>query len=68
MLAFIGGTGFLGLGKVKETLDVLTPYGTAVVHRVRMLDEELYFIPRHGNTHEIPPHKVNYKANIHALR
>ena len=68
MLAFIGGTGFLGLGKVKETLDVLTPYGTAVVHCVRMLDEELYFIPRHGDMHRIPPHKVNHRANVHALR
>jgi len=68
MLAVIGGSGFLGLGKTIEKLDIVTPYGLASVNKVKILDEELYFLPRHGETHSIPPHMINYKANISALR
>ena len=30
--------------------------------------EEVGFLPRHGPKHDLPPHKVNYRANIHALK
>jgi len=56
------------LGRVLERLDVVTPYGLATVNHVRILDEELYFIPRHGERHDLPPHMINYKANIYALK
>jgi 5'-methylthioadenosine phosphorylase len=68
MLAVIGGTGYLGPGKVVERIDVVTPYGLATVDRVKVLDEELFFIPRHWERHELPPHIVNYRANIYALK
>ncbi len=68
MLAVIGGSGFLGLGKITEKIDVVTPYGVASVDHVRILKEELYFVPRHGSSHSIPPHKVNYRANVFALK
>ncbi len=68
MLAVIGGTGYLGLGKVLEKEEVITPYGHATVDRVKVLDEELYFIPRHGEGHELPPHRINYRADVYALK
>lgn len=68
MLAIIGGSGFLDLGSIIKKQKVKTPYGIATVERVKILDQELYFIPRHGKKHQIPPHKINYKANIAALK
>lgn len=68
MLGIIGGTGFYTLGKKLGEADVLTPYGTARVQKVSLLDEEMVFIPRHGERHAIPPHRINYRANIAALK
>lgn len=46
-----------------------TPYGqpSAAVRQVRRGDQQLYWLPRHGDRHTIPPHKINYRANIYAL-
>ncbi|MEW6036175.1 MAG: MTAP family purine nucleoside phosphorylase [Candidatus Micrarchaeota archaeon] len=68
MLAVIGGTGFYTLGKKIETLKADTGYGPAEAQKVRILDEELLFLPRHGPGHTIAPHKINYRANIAALK
>lgn len=70
-LALIGGTGlyrFPGLQRIeRHALD--TPYGApsdAVV--VGRLDaHRVAFLARHGESHTIPPHRVNYRANIWAL-
>ncbi|MBI5227425.1 MTAP family purine nucleoside phosphorylase [Candidatus Micrarchaeota archaeon] len=68
MFAIIGGTGFYKLGKRVEELDVLTHYGTARLSVVSFAGEKIVFIPRHGEKHELPPHKINYRANIAALK
>jgi 5'-methylthioadenosine phosphorylase len=68
MLGIIGGTGFYSLGKNLGESDVLTPYGTARLQKVALLDEKMVFIPRHGERHTIPPHKINYRANVAALK
>lgn len=68
MLGIIGGTGFYALGKKLGESDVLTPYGTARLQKVALLDEEMVFIPRHGERHTIPPHRINYRANVAALK
>jgi 5'-methylthioadenosine phosphorylase len=44
-----------------------TPYGEALVLQGMGEDQDLFFLPRHGRHHTIPPHKVNYRANIKAL-
>jgi len=71
-LAIIGGTGLTSL----ETLEIIrremvsTPYGEPsgpVTHGV-LCDQPVVFLARHGYAHTIPPHKVNYRANIWALR
>ncbi|MHA2232075.1 MAG: phosphorylase family protein, partial [Candidatus Hodarchaeales archaeon] len=66
-VAVIGGSGFYGfLSETKEKL-IQTPYGNVEVLKGSAGPREIVFIPRHGAKHSIPPHKVNFKANIHAL-
>lgn len=71
-LAIIGGSGLptlAGLEITKEkTCD--TPYGKPSAKLVfgNYADREIIFLARHGNPHVIPPHMVNYRANIWALK
>lgn len=69
-LAIIGGTGALDLFEVREEQRMDTPYGrpSAAIARVRFGSLEGWFLARHGRPHRIPPHRVNYRANIDALR
>lgn len=71
-LAVIGGTGLTRLNNLEITGRevVHTPYGEpsgALTHG-RLADRSVVFLARHGYTHRIPPHKVNYRANIWALK
>lgn len=68
MLGVIGGSGFYSLGKKLAERSVLTPYGTAKLQIVSLLGEKMVFIPRHGVKHTLPPHKINYRANIAAMK
>lgn len=74
MLIIIGGTGFSqlpGLVATRET-DILTPYQdrpvTITCGRLPGCRDEIAFIPRHGAGHTIPPHRINYRANMIAAR
>jgi 5'-methylthioadenosine phosphorylase len=67
-IAVIGGTGFEQLFKNAEQLRLGTPYGIAPPLSIGKIGEnEVVFLPRHGPDHSVPPHKINYKANISAL-
>lgn len=70
-LAIIGGTGLTSLHGLDITHRVVvqTPYGepTAPVTHGEFCGKKVVFLPRHGHAHTIPPHKVNYRANIWAL-
>ena len=69
-IGVIGGTGVYDpkiLEDLKE-VDVKTPYGNALLYTGRFQDTEVCFLPRHGRTHGVPPHKINYRANIWALK
>lgn len=70
--AVIGGTGFDRLDdfQVIERRPVKTPYGMPSDELTigRLHDREFIFLPRHGACHTIPPHRINYRANIHALK
>lgn len=72
MLAIIGGTGLYAMDgmKVIEEHKVETPFGTPsdVIIRVQFKGTELLFLPRHGRTHSMLPHEINYRANIYALK
>ena len=68
-VAIIGGTGIYNVeGIATEELVLNTEYGTVQLFQGRGEYGDLYFIPRHGTGHTVPPHKVNYRANIAALQ
>src|SRR3970040_957830 len=71
MLAILGGTGLSELANMHVTRRraVRTPYGKpsgALVFGT-LRGRKVVFLPRHGPGHTIPPHQVNYRANIWAL-
>ena len=70
--AIIGGSGLTALKNLKITRrEVMrTPYGEPSAPLVygELAGQEVVFLPRHGAGHTIPPHGVNYRANIWALK
>ncbi len=71
-IGIIGGTGVYdqSLFSDIETIKVTTPYGppSDQIEVGRYHGRRIAFIPRHGRGHVIPPHKVNYRANIWVLK
>lgn len=72
MLAVIGGTGLSELeGFVaREARAVSTRYGapSAPLLFGSYAGRDVVFLPRHGHPHKLPPHRVNYRANLQALK
>ncbi len=66
-VGIIGGSGIYRLLESPERRVLSTPFGDATVFLGEFGGEEIAFIPRHGEKHEIPPFKVNYRANLYAL-
>jgi len=67
-IGIIGGTGFEKLYKNAEQLRVGTPFGIASPICIGTLhDKKVAFLARHGPDHSLPPHKINYRANVYAL-
>ncbi|WP_120995701.1 S-methyl-5'-thioinosine phosphorylase [Stutzerimonas urumqiensis] len=70
--AIIGGTGLTELEgfALRETRQVETPFGlpSAEILRGDFAGREVLFLARHGHPHRIPPHRVNYRANLWALK
>lgn len=71
-LAIIGGSGLDQLGALLPLREhrVTTTYGapSAALLEGTLDGTPLIFLPRHGPTHALPPHGINYRANIAALR
>jgi 5'-methylthioadenosine phosphorylase len=68
-IAIIGGSGLENLLKTSKIVHIETPYGTPPPISVGLIGkEEVAFLPRHGPKHDLPPHKVNYRANLHSLK
>ena len=70
-LGIIGGTGLTSLKSLEITKRevVHTPYGEPsgpLTHGL-LSGKEVVFLARHGYGHTIPPHRINYRANIWAL-
>ncbi len=70
LLAVIGGTGVYDPAMLAEIDDVVmvTPYGEVTCQTGKLAGRSVAFIPRHGRHHSIPPHLINYRANIWALK
>ncbi|MCS7102803.1 MAG: S-methyl-5'-thioinosine phosphorylase [Candidatus Korarchaeum sp.] len=66
-VAIIGGSGLYKLLEKPKILKLDTPFGSCDVSLGEFAGEEVAFIPRHGTSHELPPFRVNYKANLYAL-
>ena len=67
-VAIIGGTGIYSAdGIAAEAQQIDTPFGPVELYRGQEEYSDLYFITRHGSDHSVPPHMVNYRANIEAL-
>lgn len=69
-IAIIGGTGIYSpeaLSGFEEKI-IETPYGSALCNIGSIADNQVIFITRHGIGHKTAPHKVNYRANIWALK
>jgi len=68
-IAIIGGSGLEELLQSSSHIRVGTPYGPASPISIGYVGgEEVAFLPRHGQKHDLPPHKVNYRANLHGLK
>jgi len=68
----IGGSGLYDIEGIEclDRLDIDTPFGKpsdelmlATIH-----GHEVVFLPRHGRGHKVPPHQINYRANIYAMK
>ena len=70
MIGVFGGSGLYHLLGDHEELAIATPYGDpSAPVRVGALDGiRVAFMPRHGDAHDLPPHRVNYRANVWAMR
>lgn len=72
MLGIIGGTGLTQLANLEITHRKVarTPFGepSGALTFGHMCEQEVIFLARHGYGHNIPPHEVNYRANLWALK
>ena len=71
-VGIIGGSGLYAIDGIEviDHLQINTPFGAPSDDLVlaRINNQEVVFLPRHGNGHHIPPHKINYRANIYAMK
>ena len=68
--AVIIGSGFPSLAGADEGSTVVTRFGrpSAPIHTAELEGHSLLSLARHGDDHSIPPHKINYRANLVALK
>ncbi len=69
-LGIIAGTGFHDFAGLEDAASehVGTDFGRATITRGTWHGRAVVFLPRHGPGHELPPHRINYRANIRALK
>jgi 5'-methylthioadenosine phosphorylase len=69
-IGVFGGSGFYAFLEDAETVEVATPYGppSAPPSVAEIGGRRVAFLPRHGLGHELPPHRIPYRANLWAMR
>jgi 5'-methylthioadenosine phosphorylase len=69
-IGVFGGSGFYSLLEDVREVKVDTPYGppSDAVFLATVAGRKVAFLPRHGRHHTIPPHMINYRANVWAMR
>ncbi len=69
-IGVFGGSGFYSFLENVEEVAIHTPYG-APSERIaigELAGRRVAFLPRHGRRHHLPPHKLNYRANVWAMK
>ena len=69
-IGVIGGSGFYELLENAKEVEIKTPFGkpSDKILVCEYKGKSIAFLARHGRKHELPPHKINYKANMWALK
>jgi 5'-methylthioadenosine phosphorylase len=69
-IGVFGGSGFYSLLEDVHEVKVDTPYGppSDSVFLAHVNGRKVAFLPRHGRHHTLPPHKINFRANVWAMR
>jgi len=69
-IGVFGGSGFYSLLDEVREVKVDTPYGAPSdsFFLASVAGRAVAFLPRHGRRHTIPPHRINYRANVWAMR
>lgn len=69
-IGILGGSGFYALLEDFEEVQVNTPFGAPsdAIAVGTLGGRRVAFMPRHGRKHELPPHMINYRANLFALK
>ena len=70
VIGIFGGSGFYKFLEDMTEVPVATPYGppSAPVRVGTIEGTEVAFMPRHGDEHTLPPHRINYRANLWAMK
>ena len=71
MIGIIGGSGVYEITQKADAVEnkvIKTDYGEVEVSILDIFSKKVAFIPRHASGHSIPPHKINFRANIDALK
>ena len=71
MIGIIGGSGVYEITQKADSCTaemIKTDYGEVEVSLLEIFSKKVAFIPRHASGHSIPPHKINFRANIDALK
>lgn len=69
-IGIFGGSGFYSLLDNVQEVAVETPYGAPsdTIAIAEIAGKKVAFLPRHGKQHQYPPHLVNYRANLWAMK
>jgi 5'-methylthioadenosine phosphorylase len=69
-IGVFGGSGFYSFLDDVDEIEVETPYGkpSAALVVGAVAGKQVAFLPRHGRHHELPPHRIPYRANVWAMR
>ena len=69
-IGVFGGSGFYQFLTDAESVQVETPYGcpSGPITIGTISGKRVAFLPRHGSEHTLPPHKINYRANVWAFK
>ena len=71
MIGIIGGSGVYEITSKADSVVkkiINTDYGDVEVSILNIFGKKVVFLPRHASGHSIPPHKINFRANIDALK